>query len=59
MLLAQETTLVTHLSPTLTLARCSAKGGFATIGGASVMTPYVDQARGYGNQVRDDATIEN
>jgi len=37
---------------------CVLQGGFATIGGASVVTPYVDQARSYGNQARNDATIE-
>src|SRR5918992_199132 len=34
------------------------RGGFASIGGASVVTPYVDQARRYGRQARKDATIE-
>jgi polyisoprenyl-teichoic acid--peptidoglycan teichoic acid transferase len=37
---------------------CVVHGGFASIGGASVVTPYVDQARNYGNQARHDATIE-
>jgi len=37
---------------------CVVKGGFANVGGASVVTPYVDQARSYGNQARNDATIE-
>jgi LCP family protein required for cell wall assembly len=38
---------------------CVVHGGFANVGGASVVTPYVDQARSYGNQARNDATIEN
>lgn len=38
---------------------CVVQGGYATIGGASVVTPYVDQARRYGDQARDDATIES
>ena len=37
---------------------CVVHGGFATIAGASVVTPYVDQARSYGRQARRDATIE-
>ena len=37
---------------------CVVHGGFANVGGASVVTPYVDQARSYGNQARNDATIE-
>ena len=37
---------------------CVVQGGFANVGGASVVTPYVDQARSYGNQARKDATIE-
>jgi LCP family protein required for cell wall assembly len=37
---------------------CVVHGGFANVGGASVVTPYVDQARSYGNQARTDATIE-
>jgi len=37
---------------------CVVHGGFANVGGASVVTPYVDQARSYGKQARNDATIE-
>jgi len=40
------------------LSMCVVKGGYATIGGASVVTPYLDQARRYGDEARDDATIE-
>jgi len=37
---------------------CVVHGGFANVGGASVVTPYVDKARSYGDQARHDATIE-
>jgi len=37
---------------------CVVTGGFATIGGASVVTPNVSQARRYGDLARKDATIE-
>ena len=37
---------------------CVVHGGFANVGGASVVTPYRDKARSYGNQARNDATIE-
>ncbi|GEP37937.1 hypothetical protein NPS01_16000 [Nocardioides psychrotolerans] len=37
---------------------CVVQGGIGDIGGASVVLPYVDQARSYGDQSRDDATIE-
>jgi LCP family protein required for cell wall assembly len=37
---------------------CVVTGGFANVGGASVVTPNVAQARSYGNQARKDATIE-
>lgn len=38
---------------------CVVQGGYASIGGASVVTPYLDQARRYGDEARDDATIES
>jgi polyisoprenyl-teichoic acid--peptidoglycan teichoic acid transferase len=37
---------------------CVVHGGFANVGGASVVTPYVDKARSYGDQARDDAVID-
>jgi len=37
---------------------CVVQGGIGDIGGASVVLPYVDQARSYGDQARKDATIE-
>ena len=33
-------------------------GGIGNIGGASVVLPYVDQARRIGDEARDDATLE-
>ena len=41
------------------ITTCVVLGGIGNIGGASVVLPYVDQARSYGDQARDDATIEN
>ncbi len=38
---------------------CVVTGGFANVGGASVVTPNYAAARSYGNQARTDATIEN
>ena len=38
---------------------CVITGGFANVGGASVVTPDRAAAQSYGNQARDDATIEN
>ena len=37
---------------------CVVQGGIGDIGGASVVLPYVDQARRYGDLARKDATIE-
>jgi LCP family protein required for cell wall assembly len=37
---------------------CVVQGGIGNIGGASVVLPYVDQARRYGDLARKDATIE-
>ncbi len=38
---------------------CVVHGGFADINGASVVLPYLDQARRYGDAAREDATIEH
>ncbi len=38
---------------------CVVTGGFATVGGASVVTPNVALARRYGADARKDAAIEN
>jgi len=40
------------------ITSCVVLGGIGNVGGASVVLPYVDQARSYGDQARDDATIE-
>jgi LCP family protein required for cell wall assembly len=37
---------------------CVVQGGYATIGGASVVTPYLDQARAYGDDARNDAVLD-
>jgi len=38
---------------------CVVTGGFANVGGASVVTPDHAAAESYGDQARDDATIEH
>ena len=38
---------------------CVVTGGFANVGGASVVTPNYGAARSYGDQARNDATIEH
>lgn len=40
------------------ITSCVVQGSIGDIGGASVVLPYVDQARRYGNDARQDATIE-
>jgi polyisoprenyl-teichoic acid--peptidoglycan teichoic acid transferase len=40
------------------ITSCVVQGSIGDIGGASVVLPYVDQARRYGNEARQDATIE-
>lgn len=39
------------------ITTCVVQGNIGNIGGASVVLPYVSQARGYGNDARDDATL--
>lgn len=41
------------------ITSCVVQGGIGDIGGASVVLPYVDQARRLGDEARDDATIEH
>ena len=41
------------------ITSCVVLGGIGNIGGASVVLPYVEQARSYGDQARNDATIES
>lgn len=38
-------------------SRCVVQGSIGNVGGASVVLPYTDQARRYGDDARDDATI--
>jgi polyisoprenyl-teichoic acid--peptidoglycan teichoic acid transferase len=40
------------------ITTCVVLGGIGNIGGASVVLPYVDQARRFGDEARDDATLE-
>jgi len=40
------------------ITTCVVQGGIGNIGGASVVLPYVDQARRLGDEARNDATIE-
>jgi LCP family protein required for cell wall assembly len=37
---------------------CVVQGGIGNVGGASVVLPYVDQARRLGDEARDDAELE-
>lgn len=37
---------------------CVVQGAIGDVNGASVVLPYVERARSYGDQARDDATIE-
>ena len=37
---------------------CVVQGAIGNVGGASVVLPYTDQARRYGDEARDDATID-
>jgi LCP family protein required for cell wall assembly len=41
-----------------TFTTCVLQGAIGNVGGASVVLPYTDQARRYGDEARDDATIE-
>ena len=40
------------------ITTCVVLGGIGNIGGASVVLPYVDQARRFGDEAREDATLE-
>ena len=40
------------------ISSCVVQGGIGDIGGASVVLPYVEQARRYGDDARSDATIK-
>lgn len=47
---------VAQVDPTK-ITGCVVQGGIGNIGGASVVLPYLDQARRYGDAARKDATI--
>ncbi|MFT3872512.1 MAG: LCP family protein [Nocardioides sp.] len=49
---------VAHVDPKK-VTNCVVQGGIGDVGGASVVLPYVDQARSYGEQALKDATIEH
>ena len=40
------------------ITTCVVQGGIGDIGGASVVLPYIDQARRLGDEAREDATLE-
>jgi LCP family protein required for cell wall assembly len=46
-----------HVDPTK-VKTCVVQGGIGNMGGASVVLPFVDQARRYGRDARRDATIK-
>ncbi len=48
--------VVAQVDPTK-ITGCVVTGSFATIGGASVVLPYTDKARRYGDDARKDAVI--
>jgi LCP family protein required for cell wall assembly len=48
---------IAQVDPTK-ITNCVVQGSIGNVGGASVVLPYVDQARRYGDQARKDATIE-
>jgi LCP family protein required for cell wall assembly len=47
---------VAQVDPTK-ITSCVVQGGIGDVGGASVVIPYLDQARRYGDAARKDATI--
>jgi len=49
---------VAHVDPAK-VTGCVVQGGIGSIGGASVVLPYTDQARRLGDRARDDATLES
>jgi LCP family protein required for cell wall assembly len=48
---------VAHVDPRK-ITTCVVQGGIGNVGGASVVLPFVDQARRLGDEARQDATIE-
>ncbi len=49
---------VAQVNPDL-ITTCVVQGSIGNVGGASVVLPYVEQARSMGNQARNDGTIES
>ena len=49
---------ITQVRPGL-VTSCVVQGAIGNVGGASVVLPYTETARRYGDEARDDATIEN
>jgi LCP family protein required for cell wall assembly len=52
---------IAHAISTLRASKfttCVVQGAIGNVGGASVVLPYTDQARRYGDEARDDATIQ-
>ncbi len=47
-----------HVVPSK-ITSCVVHGSYATIGGASVIRPYVSQARGFGDDARRDGTLRH
>jgi LCP family protein required for cell wall assembly len=41
------------------ITQCVLQGGIGDIGGASVVLPYTDMAQRFGNEARDDATLDS
>ncbi len=41
------------------ITNCVLQGGIGNVGGASVVLPYVDQAKRLGDRAREDATLES
>jgi LCP family protein required for cell wall assembly len=41
------------------ITTCVVQGGIGNVGGASVVLPYLDQARRLGDRAREDATLES
>ncbi len=50
--------VVSHVDPAK-ITTCVVQGSIGEIGGASVVLPFVDQARAYGDDARRDATIKS
>ena len=49
---------VAQVNPDL-ITNCVVQGGIANIGGASVVMPYTDMARRFGDDARDDGTLKS